>query len=223
MSGRSERMRRLEERDRLVDQLASAQQWDKELEMADYFVVDIETSGFNPVSDLVLSLAAATMSGPDLKMEMAHYDLVRQEDVSHVPEQIWLLTGLSAQRLEHGGEWREILLKALSTSANRVWVAHHARHELSFFQRHARQFWKMKLRPLVIDTSVVAQCLFRLSSPPTLEDVCERLLISVSPRHHADEDVAMTTEVWLREMTLCRKLGLSTVGEVILWATADTG
>ena len=223
MSGRSERMRRLEERDRLVDQLASAQQWDKELEMADYFVVDIETSGFNPVSDLVLSLAAATMSGPDLKMEMAHYDLVRHEDVSHVPEQIWLLTGLSAQRLEQGGEWREILHKALSTSANRVWVAHHARHELSFLQRHARQFWKMKLRPLVIDTSVVAQCLFRLPSPPTLEDVCERLLIPVSARHQSDEDVAMTSEVWLREMTLCRKLGLSTVGELILWATTDTG
>lgn len=222
MSGRSERMRRLEERDKLVEQLASAEQWDKGLEMADYFVIDIETSGFNPVSDLVLSLAAATMSGPDLTMEMAHYDLVRHEDLSQVSEQIWLLTGLSADALTQGSEWRDVLLKALSTSANRVWVAHHARHELSFLQRHARQFWKMKLRPLVIDTSVVAQSLFGFPSPPTLDDVCERLLIPVSGRHRADEDVEMTSEVWLREMSLCRKLGMSTVGEVILWAMRDT-
>lgn len=223
MSGRSERLQRLEERDRLALNLSSAPQWDSEVENGDYFVIDIETSGFNPVSDLVLSLAAATMSGPDLTVEMVHNELVFHEDVSKVPEPIWALTGLTPDSIKRGNDWHEVLLKALSTSANRVWVAHHARHELSFLQRHARQFWRMKLRPLVIDTSVVAQSLFLLPSPPTLEDVCERLEIPVSVRHHADEDVAMTGEIWLREMRLCRNLGLSTIGEVILWATSRTG
>lgn len=223
MSNRNERVERLEERNRLVESQSSARNWDKNLEDADYFIVDIETSGFDAARDLVLSLASARMYGETVPQEVSQYDLIRHESLDAVPPAIWNLTGLNPEALQDGHEWHDVLMRALSLSANRVWIAHHARHELAFMQRHARQLWKMKLHPLVIDTAMVAQGLFRLERVPTLEALCEMLDVPVGHRHQADADVLMTSEVWRREMEHCRALGLTTIGAVIDWTMSHAG
>lgn len=215
---RIERAERYEERDRLISNHRDLPIWDLPLNQAEYFIIDIETSGFSAQTDLVLSLAAGRLQGTDFSLEQ--YDIVRQARTEDVPEEIWLLTGLTPEQVQSGLEWRDVLFRALSYSANRVWIAHHARHELSFLQRSARLFWKMKLRPICIDTAVVAQALCRLPAVPTLDSVCDWLEIPVTDRHRADADVMATAEVWKREIELCRKLGLETVGDVVDWSIA---
>lgn len=194
--------------------------WESPLESAGYFVIDIETSGFSPVTDHVLSLAAACMTGQNPTLFNGFYEVVQSDAVAKVTEHVWALTGLSPDEVLHGQPIKEVLFKALSLSVNRVWIAHHARHELSFLQRHTKRLWHMPLRPIVIDTSVVARALWALPNVPTLEAVCEHLAVPVTHRHRADADVAMTAQVWAHEMALCKGLGLSTVADVVEWVTA---
>jgi len=185
----------------------------------DYFVVDIETSGFSATTDMVLSLAAGKIAAGTLDFELEQYNLVQHTDTSEVREVIWKLTGLSPNQIKmEGRPWKDVLLRALQLSENRVWIAHHARHELSFLQRHARLYWRMQLRPIMIDTAVVAQALCRLPAPPTLDAVCDWLSVPVTRRHCAADDVEMTAAVWNREMEYCRAHGLRTVREVVDWS-----
>ncbi|WDL97282.1 exonuclease domain-containing protein [Alicyclobacillus sp. ALC3] len=192
--------------------------WEAPLESVRYFVIDIETSGFSPTSDHILSLAAACISGQDPTLFDTFYEVVQLDAVADVTERVWALTGLTPEQVVRGQPIRDVLFRALSLSVNKVWVAHHARHELSFLQRQTKRMWRMPLRPIVIDTSVVARALWRLPEVPTLESVCDRLGVPVTDRHRADADVAMTAQVWARQLTLCRAMGLSTVAEVVEWA-----
>lgn len=197
--------------------------WDTRLEDAEYFVVDIETSGFSAMTDKVLSLAAGCARGSDLPCGIDQYDIIWHERIHEIPEFIWQLTGLSPQDIEGGKEWRDVLLGALSLSANRVWIAHHARHEVSFLQRHARLLWKTQIHPIAVDTAVVAQSLLRLAKVPTLDFVCDWLSVPITNRHRADADVLMTAAVWKREIELCQSIGLETVGNVIEWSISHAG
>ena len=219
----NERNIRQELADNPADENWAERIWDTRLEDADYFVVDIETSGFSAMNDKVLSLAAGCARGSDLPCVIDQYDIVRHERVDEIPELIWQLTGLSREDIEGGKEWRDVLFRALSLSANRVWIAHHARHEVSFLQRHTRLLWKTQIHPIVVDTAVVAQSLLRLGKVPTLDFVCEWLGIPITNRHCADEDVLMTAAVWKREIELCQSIGLETVGNVIEWSISHAG
>lgn len=194
--------------------------WDTPLQDVEYFVVDIETSGFSAERDLILSLAAGCLKGTHPDFSEFFYRFIQHDNVDEVPEKIWKLTGITPDQLRRGENLSSVLRDALSLSVNKVWIAHHARHEMSFLQRQARLLWKLKLRPIVVDTAVVAQALGRLSRVPTLDEVCRWLDVPASDRHQADADVRMTAEVWRREMQLCEQAGLQTVSEVIDWTSA---
>ncbi|UOF91776.1 DNA polymerase III subunit epsilon [Fodinisporobacter ferrooxydans] len=192
--------------------------WEMPLSEAEYFVIDIETSGFSATKDCVLSLAGGCMHGCDTTLDPLQYSIVRHDQVDMISDNIWQLTGLSPAQIQQGEEWRDVLFRALELSSDRVWIAHHIRHEMSFIQRHAKHFWKMHLRPIAIDTAIVAQALCKLPDAPTLDRVCEWLDVPVKNRHRADADIMMTAEVWKKEMAMCRSLGLETIGEVIEWS-----
>ncbi|EJY55410.1 Exonuclease RNase T and DNA polymerase III [Alicyclobacillus hesperidum URH17-3-68] len=212
---------RKEESDQLTLGLVdpAARLWERPLAATDYFVVDLETTGFSAEADRILSVAAACMTGRQGLSEM-YYELVRHDDLAGVSDTVWRLTGLTPEALHSGKELERVLRHVLGMAVGRVWIAHHARHELSFLQRQARLLWRLKLRPIAIDTAVVAQALARISRTPTLEEVCAWLGVEVKHRHQADADVRMTAEVWRREMEMCEKLGLRTVVDVIDWASA---
>lgn len=194
--------------------------WDAPLSMIDYFVIDIETSGFSAETDIILSIAAGCLTGTEPHFSEFMYQLIRHDNLTSVPETIWNLTGLSPDQLKSGRDLGEVLRAALSLAVNRVWIAHHAGHEMSFLQRQARQRWKLKLRPIVIDTAVVAQALGRIPRVPTLDEVCQWLNVDIEGRHQADADVRMTAEVWRKEIQLCEQIGLRTVSDVIDWTSS---
>lgn len=194
--------------------------WDSSLSTIDYFVVDIETSGFSADTDLILSLAAGCVTGLDSDFSYFIYELIHHDHLQAVPQRVWDVTGLTPTAFQDGKALASVLREVLELSVNRVWVAHHARHEMSFLQRHARLLYKLKLRPIVIDTAVVAQALGRLSRVPTLDEVCRWLEVDLQNRHQADADVRMTAEVWRKEMLLCQQIGLNTVSDVIDWTSS---
>ncbi|SIS53053.1 exonuclease domain-containing protein [Alicyclobacillus vulcanalis] len=199
---------------------ADAPVWERPLDEAPYFVVDLETSGFSPARDIILSLACATFSGAGAEPDDTYYAVVRQDDVSQVPAQVWALTGLSPRDVREGAPLEAVLRRCLELGAGRVWIAHHVRHDLGFLQRAADAMWRLRLRPLSIDTAVVGQVLARAPRPLSLDEACAWLGIPVAGRHQADADVRLTSAVWRAEMALCRRLGLQTVKDVIDWVSA---
>lgn len=194
--------------------------WDMPLTDIPYLVIDMETSGFSASTDLILSVAAGCMTGLNSDFSDFYYRVIRHEHVDVVSPEIWTLTGLTPEEVSRGEPLEHVFSHILQLAVNRVWVAHHSSHEMSFLQRQARLLWKMKLRPIVIDTAVVAQALGGLSRVPTLDEVCAWLGVDASNRHRADADVHMTAEVWRKEMSLCRRVGLETIAQVIDWASA---
>lgn len=237
------RLTRRIERELLTDEQHGSAAWDLPLQEAPYFVIDIETSGFSPQTDVVLSIASATLRLPNLdpdshmtpcaclgplpqttpptnRPQHLEYALIGLRDTSIVPSCIWQLTGLTPESVVQGRDWREVLLETLKRAGGTVWVAHHARHELSFLQKSAQDFWRLRLHPIVIDTALVAQALVGHPQIPTLDEVCTWLDVPIGKRHQADEDVRMTALVWQKEARLCQALGLATVGQVIEWALA---
>ncbi|QQE79841.1 PolC-type DNA polymerase III [Alicyclobacillus sp. SO9] len=211
----------LHRRTLLNDTEFGAGAWDQSLDDTDYFVFDIETSDFSVKKGIVLSVAAATSridASPTI--DTLQYYLIAHKDLSIVPDKIWRLTGLSPELLRNGVDLKSVLFEVLQLADKKVWIAHHARHELSFLHRYTRDFWKMRIQPIIIDTALVAQALLGQSFVPTLDEVCHWLDVPIGSRHRADADVTMTALVWQKEAKLCQSRGLQTVGEVLEWTRA---
>ncbi|SHK01181.1 3'-5' exonuclease [Alicyclobacillus tolerans] len=205
-------------RDKLLSPAETLEKlWESPLDEAGFLVLDIETSGFSAQNDLILSLAYCVCYGDTI--ESVKSALIAHPSYDKVPETIWGLIGLSPSVCQQQGvPITDALHDLLEDSVSKIWVAHHIRHEMAFLQKAVREIWKQRLRPITIDTAVVAQALFRLPQAPLLEQTCQLLGVTVSNRHRADEDVRMTSAVWQKELQLCKRIGLRTVGDLVDWS-----
>jgi DNA polymerase-3 subunit epsilon len=182
-----------------------------DLEMA---VIDTETTGFDPLVDVLLSLAAVLVD-PGARVGEPFHCYVRLPADRQVPPHITELTGITEEDVRQGEPLAAALQKFLQFVGERVLVAHHAGHDVRFLNAALRKSWGVELDHHVLDTGKIAMWLHQMAKYPSLDVLLALYEIPLEGRHTAHGDAKMTAEVVNRQFALLDRQGVRTLGK--LW------
>jgi DNA polymerase III subunit epsilon len=183
---------------------------------ADFCVVDIETTGLDPVADEIISFAALHIEGGRLRLDDARYQLIRPR---RMPErETILIHGLRRAELEDARPLAEALDGLLEALSGRVMVAHFASIEEGFLGAAFRANGIGFTNPIVDTAALGAELLRRREQDPGdavgLASLAKALALPVHRPHEADGDALTTAQVFLALATHLDRFSPQTVGSL---------
>jgi DNA polymerase III epsilon subunit-like protein len=179
-------------------------------------VVDLETTGLDPVADEIISWAAVQIAGGRVRASALRHHLVRP---SRMPDaETIVIHGLMEIDLEGAPVLAETLEGLLEALAGKVLVAHVAEVERGFLEP-AFADRGLELSNPTVDTARLAAELLRRRGrriPETigLEPLAGELGVPAHRPHTADGDALTTAQVFLALATHLDALEPQTVGSL---------
>jgi DNA polymerase III subunit epsilon len=183
---------------------------------ADFCVVDIETTGLDPVEDEIISFAVLHIARGRLRLDDALYQLVRPRRMPG--RETIVIHGLRSIELVGAPTFAEALDGLLEALTGRAMVAHVASIEAGFLGAAFRDSGITLINPIV-DTAALATELFRLRKrvPPRplgLAPLADALGLPVHRPHEADGDALTTAQVFLALAAHLDRFSPQTVGSL---------
>jgi DNA polymerase III subunit epsilon len=183
----------------------------------EFCVLDIETTGLDPVNDRIVSYGAVLVSGGRILGSESKYGLVNPEtDVC--PESV-VIHALTKSELSAAPTIDECLDDILSLLDGRVLVAHSAWMEVDFLKAAAKRVHR-KFRVPVVDTAVLSRGRLDLPDLPADHDVSLEYAstafgLPVHTPHHALGDAMTTAQLFLALSSGLSRNGTCTVRDLI--------
>ncbi len=184
-----------------------------------FLVLDAETTGFNLLSDRILSIAAIPVRGDRAEIGGMRNWLVYHPD-AHVTAATKIHTILPSES-SLGMPMPEILTDLSHLLTGAVVVGHHIHFDAAMIDREMRRIFRTGLRNPLVDTASMAMRsveAFRKSGysnqrPPSLDELCTHLGLPLWERHTADGDSFATAQLFLM---LCARLRQKLGREVLV-------
>lgn len=182
-----------------------------------YVVVDMETTGFDPDRDRVVSIGALRVVEGRIRLGDAFYELVNPD--RHIPPSSIKIHGIIPDMVAGARTFGEVFDDFLRYLGSDVVVAHHAAFDLQFLDGAMREEYGFELQNLVLDTvPMCREILFRPglrypfgidldSRRYSLDNVAKVLGITISRRHSALGDSLATAMILQRALSRLEKGG----------------
>ncbi|WP_158277506.1 3'-5' exonuclease [Opitutus sp. ER46] len=184
------------------------------LDQVRFVVIDAETTGFDPLKDSILSLAAAPLQAGVLPLNGLRSWLVYQRG-AHLTEAVQV-HGILPSDTRLGEAQARVLEEFLPVITGAVLVGHHLAFDVRMLDAALEYHFKIRLQNPMLDTAALAMRAieaFRKSGypgqrAPTLDEVCTLCGISPLERHTAAGDTFTTAELLMvLSARLARQLG----------------
>jgi DNA polymerase III subunit epsilon len=192
------------------------------LSEAEFVVFDTETTGLDRRTDKVLSIGAIKVRGLQVLVSDTFECLVQQEGAAATKSAE--VHGLLSKQLEEGITEREAVEGFVDFIGNAILVGQHVAFDIAMInQMLKRQGIKGKLRNRSVDTAHLAIRLERRHADShtlknaeySLDALCERFNLPTDDRHTASGDAFTTALLLLKLLSLAKKRGVTTVGELV--------
>ena len=175
----------------------------------EFTVVDIETTGLDPIKDKITEIAAYKLK--DGVIVDSFTTLVNPE--VDIPEEISNLTGITNEMVKDAPTIKSALADFMAFYNKSVIVAHNAKFDVSFLKSKAKESG-FTFVPCYVDTLTIARTLLPDIRNYRLATVCKELNIEIEIQHRAYGDAKATAEMFIQ---LCEKLcdvGVDEVGKI---------
>jgi DNA polymerase III subunit epsilon len=188
---------------------------------ATYTVLDLETTGLDPGSDVIVAAGGLRVVGGRAQAASAFRLLVRPDRA--VPPAAVRVHGLLPQELESAPTLATQLEALTARIAGDVLVVHVAAVDLAFLDAAMHRTWGCPLPAGVLDTARMAAWLerrLRLARPPgrrrswRLADLARVNGLPVHPEHDPLHDALTTAQLFLVLATRLERHGLATLGQL---------
>jgi DNA polymerase-3 subunit epsilon len=167
----------------------------------DFTVIDLETTGLNPLKDEIVSFATVSVIGGKVNLADTRYELVRPRRMPG--EETSRIHGLRETDLIEAPPLEDLLDELLEAMGGRILVAHVAAIEVGFLTE-ALAASGLRMRNRFADTAKLALELSRLrrERPPErepigLSELAKSLGLPVHRRHTADGDALTTAQAFI--------------------------
>lgn len=168
-----------------------------------YAVVDVETTGFDPRKDRILSIAVAAIKDQQLRVDQLWNRIVFQPDAAM--NDAVKVHGILPSESSHGMSETAMLEELLPLLTGVIVVGHHVRFDATMLNAAMERNFGMRFRNPLLDTGDLAMAgidAFKKSAytqqrPPSLDEVCQQLEIDPVDRHTALGDAFTTAQVFL--------------------------
>lgn len=180
------------------------------LDLGQYVIVDIETTGLEPDKSEIIEIGALKTEGT--KETDVYTTLI--DPKCAIPEKIVSITGITREMTLGKPDIKKALSDLLSFCSGRVLVAHNVDFDISFLRHHAEKHLKKTLNNRTICTLKIARSLFPGLRNHKLGTLAEHLGVPALNPHRAMGDVETTFYVWNKLITVLAEKGIRTIDEV---------
>jgi DNA polymerase-3 subunit epsilon len=180
--------------------------------LAEFVVLDVETTGLQPSRQRIIEIAIVRFSGG---AEMNRWETLCSPG-RRVPAYITKLTGIDDDLLKDAPPFEAIAETAIELLTNAVIVGHNVEFDLSFLNAELDRVGRTQLVNDRLDTLALATRLLPGLRKPTLTALAERLGLSVQPRarHRAGPDALLTGKVVVALLNHAQDAGYRSLDEV---------
>ena len=179
------------------------------LENAEYVVFDIETTGFNPVSDKIIEIGAIKMKGKNVIGEFSHF--VNPE--CHIPEKITELTTITDEMVKNAETIDKILPKFLEFIKGTVVVAHNAKFDAGFIRQKSVELG-FTFKECVLDTLPLARTLLPNEKRHSLSHLVNFYRVKLETHHRAIDDAQATEKIFEKFLDALYRKGIFKISEI---------
>lgn len=197
----------------------SAAGLDQPLAAADFVVVDVETTGWDPRTACITEIAAVRLSGGRLRQVFS--SLV--DPGCPIPEPVSALTGITAPLVAGAPPVAEVLPEFLAFARGAVLTAHNAPFDIAFLRAACQASGLEWPGFAVLDTVGMARAALSQGEVPDckLATLARHFGTAVAPSHRALADALATAEVLEALLARFAGAGVRTVAEVSRLAEAS--
>lgn len=185
-----------------------------------FVVLDTETSGLNPKSDKILSIAALSLKNFHLDLENRLECYLAQSD--YQPGADIKVHGILASQLQKGTNEKVALESLLLFVKNSILVGHHIGFDLAILNQKIYAHFGFKLKNKSLDTAQLAKRLenpllehYAIGPPASLDALCNRYSIPLGKRHTASGDAFITALLFMKLLARLERKKVSTVRELL--------
>ena len=175
-------------------------------------VFDTETSGLNPAEDAIIQIGAVRLLNQRLLVQETFNRLVDPERAL-TPENI-AIHGIENARLQGCPTIANVLPAFHRFCADTVLIGHNVAFDLQFLKAQEARCGLAFNQP-VLDTLLLSAVIHPDQLGHGLEDIAERLGVTLGERHDALADARMTGEIFLRMLPLLADLGITTLRQAL--------
>lgn len=161
----------------------------------DYVVVDIETTGLTPSSEIIEVCALHIVDG---NVVDKYNSLIDYPERKSLPKKITELTGVTLDMMrEEGGYVEDVLQKLKNFIGNKVIVCHNAKFDLNFLIKKMDKYINDSLYNDFIDTLYISrEFLSDELSNHKLPTIAKHFNIDTTNLHRAEGDCIITYQVY---------------------------
>ncbi len=174
-------------------------------------VLDSETTGFRVGADRLLSAAIGEVRGLEFQVSSLRSWLICQPPIAG--NESFKIHGILPCDTAAARAEGEVLNELLPLLGGDLLIGHHIGFDAAMLDEALRRNFGVRLKNPLVDTALLAMSVldaFRPTGygnqrPPTLDEVCAHLGITMTARHTAAGDVFTTAEVFLTLAARLRK------------------
>lgn len=181
-----------------------------ELESGPFTIVDIETTGLNPISNEIIEIGAIKVQGGEVK------DIFNKliKPSSNLSDEIIGLTGITEEMLEGCPKISDVLPEFLDFISGQTLIAHNADFDIPFLREHISRALKRDLSNKTVCTLKTSRALLPNLSNHKLHTIAAYYKIPISGRHRAIGDAEATYQVWLEMAKKLKEKGIKSLDEL---------
>jgi|SRR5690554_953674 len=192
---------------------------DKPLSQLIFHVLDTETTGLNTKTDEIVSYGSIQVKNCRILVNS-----VKEFYLKPSKENIEAIKIHGIVKAEGFISPRDFAESFLADIGNHILVAHHAGFDKAMLEKAGRPFGLKKILNPTIDTFALAMRLeIGKNYHPrmvngldySLDNLCERYLISLDDRHTASGDAFLTAQLLLKLLKRAEKAGIKTYGDLL--------
>lgn len=162
-----------------------------------HYILDTETTGFDPVEDKIVEIGIIKMQGFK-KVGQAHWVI---DPVIPIPAASTAIHGIDAAKVRGCPTFEDIAEDLLDFIGDGPLVIHNAEFDIRFLNHELAALGHRPLRNKVIDTITIARTKFP-GSPANLDALAKRFKIEnlrqeIDGRHGALVDAIMLASIWV--------------------------
>ncbi|MFH1057334.1 MAG: 3'-5' exonuclease [Pseudomonadota bacterium] len=187
-----------------------------------YVVVDLETTGLDPLNDRVVAVGAVRLIGGRVRLGEHFAELVNPG--RGIPAEAVKIHGITPDMIAAARPPAAVFADFLAFLAGGVLVAHYAAFDLNFINRTMQGLYGFPLQNLVLDTVKMCRALVLPSDPYgierhrqdcSLEALAARFGLPPQGRHTALGDALTTAMILQRLLGRLAQVGPGTLREVL--------
>lgn len=175
----------------------------------EYVVVDLETTGFSPVTDEIIEIGAVRIKNG--KISETFSELVKPR--RSISEKIVILTGISNEMVANSRGIEEVLPDFVRFCGNATLVAHNADFDSRFLRENLKRLG-ISYEYTTVDTLNLSRLLLKDMKRHGLDKVAAAFDIPLSKHHRAPDDALCTAQIFLALIHRLKKDGLKSLSEL---------